>query len=102
MSASPVTTEEFAAHIARTQAIVSAKRNNYSVGFTVGPRYFRVFTTLTTSATGGRDAHHFVDRATGDILKADSWKAPSPIVRGNIRQDNLEAAITCYGARYAR
>jgi hypothetical protein len=97
-----VTPEEIAAHIIRTQAIVSAKLNNHKVDFTTGPRYFRVFTTLTTSSTGGRDAHHFVDRATGDILKADSWKAPSPIVRGNIRQPTLEAAITCYGARYAR
>lgn len=41
-----------------------------------GPRYIRV--------VRGDIAHCFVDKATGDVLKADGWQRPVKGARGNI------------------
>lgn len=48
--------------------------------------------------------HCFIDLATGNILKAASWKVPANGVRGNIFDDNygIGTAVTEYGAAYFR
>ena len=42
----------------------------------------------------------FVDKATGDILKADGWKRPAKHARGNIFVDAGKSAITPWGVHY--
>jgi len=58
---------------------------------TPGQKYVRIyFTTHTDKDTGkrrGASAHAFVDIATGDLLKAASWKAPAKGARGNLVTD---------------
>lgn len=50
--------------------------------FQEGGRYIRVVRNDGTS----RSAHSFIDKATGDIYKAASYKAPAKGVRGNIHR----------------
>jgi hypothetical protein len=52
----------------------------------------------------GSRVHTFVELATGNILKAASWKAPAKNgVRGSIWADDLgESVIDWHGAKYLR
>lgn len=55
-----------------------------------GRKYIRI--------TRDRSAHCFVERATGLIWKAASWKAPAlNFPRGNIRERNFAGAQGVYG-----
>jgi Protein of unknown function (DUF5661) len=63
-------------HDAQNQA-----KGTYDIGIERGRRYVRVF---KTDKQGGRSAYGFVDRLTGDVLKAASWKSPAKGPRGNI------------------
>lgn len=63
-----------------------------------GVKYVRVVRKETFGA--GRSVYCFVEKSTGDILKAASWKAPALGVRGNIYADNPIAGVTPYGAVY--
>jgi hypothetical protein len=47
-----------------------------------------------------RSVYCFVDKATGDILKADGWKRPAKHARGSIYIDAGKSAITPYGVHY--
>jgi hypothetical protein len=68
-----------------------------TVGTDVGRRYVRVFTKDLNS----RSAFCFVDRNTGDILKAAGWKVPAKHARGNIfSEDGGIGGVTVYGAKY--
>jgi len=50
-----------------------------------------------------RSVHTFIDKATGDILKAAGWKAPAPNgKRGNIYDVNYPKCINWHGAEYLR
>jgi hypothetical protein len=59
-----------------------------------GRKFVRiVMTTHTDRDTGNRrgaSVHAFVDLATGDLLKAASWKVPAKGPRGNILTDQEE------------
>ena len=49
--------------------------------------------------------HCFIDLATGDVLKAASWKAPAKHSRGNIFTDencSVGVGVGLYGANYLR
>jgi hypothetical protein len=61
-----------------------------------GPKYARIVRNETAS----RAVFCFVDLATGTILKAAGWKAPTKQNRGNIA--NGAADVTPYGAQYLR
>lgn len=66
-----------------------------------GRRYIRL--VLVAEGISTRSAWGFVDKETGDVLKAASWKAPAKGSRGNIfKEDNGAEAITAYGIRYLR
>lgn len=62
----------------------------------IGPKYIRI----VKEEPGSRSVYCFLDRQTGDILKADGWKRPAKHARGNIR--NGAAGTTIYGASYLR
>jgi hypothetical protein len=51
---------------------------------------------------GRRSVFCFIDRKTGDVLKAAGWKAPAKGVRGNILnpETNGLERITPYGTEY--
>ncbi len=53
-----------------------------SLSVEVGPRFVRV--VRTTGNSGDRSVDSFVDRRTGDVRKAASWKAPAPRVTGSV------------------
>lgn len=56
-----------------------------------GRRYDRIVSVLSN---GQRTAHAFVDRTTGDVLKAAGWSRPAPGVRGNVATaEGLEALV---------
>lgn len=58
---------------------------------------------IISESYGQRSVYCFVEIATGNILKAASWKAPAKGVRGSIYAEDCGLkAITEYGAVYAR
>lgn len=63
-----------------------------------GRKYARVYTVDSRGAKGG--VYCFVDRKTGDILKAASWKAPAKHARGNIYAADPLKGVGQYGAAY--
>ena len=69
------TTPEILAFVAGVLALNQAKvSKNAVITVDVNPKYLRIIRTDGTS----RSVHCFIDRQTGDILKAASWKAPAP------------------------
>jgi hypothetical protein len=45
---------------------------------------------------GSRSVYCFVEKATGNILKAAGWKAPAKGARGNIYKPESYAGADCY------
>jgi 23S rRNA A2030 N6-methylase RlmJ len=66
-----------------------------------GPKKVRII--KQDKIGNGRTVHTFIDKATGDILKAAGWKAPAPNgKRGNIYDADFSKCITQFGAEYLR
>lgn len=62
-----------------------------------GVKYIKI----TSTGTGSVEA--FVDKTTGDVLKAASWRAPAKHARGNIFDiRNGMGMMTPYGPAYLR
>jgi hypothetical protein len=61
----------------------------------VGRKYFK----LVAVHPEGRSVHSFVDRVTGDVLKAATWAAPAKGARFNVVTglDALLAVVEPYG-----
>lgn len=56
--------------------------DKFGVEFEEGSKYVKI---IKISAGGSRSVHSFVEKSTGDILKAASWKAPARnFTRGNV------------------
>lgn len=69
------------------------------VDFTEGRVNWKIISTVY----GSRSVHSFVNRATGDVLKAASWNAPAKHARGNIlNADFGRSALSDYGIKYLR
>jgi hypothetical protein len=57
-------------------------KNDFGVEFAEGSKYVKI---VSVSAGGSRSVHSFVEKSTGDILKAASWAAPARnFTRGNV------------------
>jgi hypothetical protein len=64
-----------------------------------GKKYVKIIVTAQSGMS--RSVWAFIDKATGDILKPASWKAPAKHARGNIfDQDNGTRSVTAYGPGY--
>jgi hypothetical protein len=64
-----------------------------------GKRFVKV--VRSDEGQSGRSVHCFIDIATGDVLKASSWKAPAKGARGSIY--TLDSpGVNHYGGLYAR
>lgn len=59
-----------------TDAMKGVKGKHEKFSFSQGKRFIKVIR--------GDSVHCFIDRDTGDVLKAASWKAPAKHARGNI------------------
>lgn len=67
-----------------------------------GRRYIRV-DRVEQDGRGSRSIHVFIDKKTGDILKAATYKAPAKHARGNIFDASWGLSeVTPYGANYLR
>ena len=56
--------------------------NKFAVEFAEGSKYVKI---ISISAGGSRSVHSFVEKSTGNILKAASWAAPARnFTRGNV------------------
>jgi hypothetical protein len=69
--------------------------------FEAGPRYIRV---VREEGPTSRSVYCFIDRTTGDVLKAGGWKSPAKNpIRGNIfAADNGLNCTSHYGLLYLR
>ena len=66
---------------------------------TRGRKYIRIVRT-SDGGEGQRSVFCFIERATGNVLKAASWKAPAKHARGTIYGDASGYGVTPYGANY--
>jgi hypothetical protein len=68
-----------------------------------GPKFWKIICFESARSESG-SAYCFVEKATGNILKSASWKAPAKGVRGNISDPNYGwgKAVGLYGAAYLR
>ena len=58
---------------------------------------------ITRNGPAERSAFCFVDKGSGDVLKAASWMSPAKGARSNIWDDDLgRSGITAYGGRYLK
>ena len=64
-----------------------------------GSKYIRV---VKGSKDSGRSVYCFIEKATGDILKAASWKAPAKTARGNIYNENVLKGCNPHGVDYLK
>lgn len=85
----------------------NAYKTHYSVEH--GKRYAKIVATSADLKTGepnpdaGRSVHSFIDKTNGNVLKANSWKAPHPIPRGNIgNADHGLNGVGVHGANYLK
>lgn len=63
-----------------------------------GRRYIRI---VKADADGtSRSVHSFLDKTTGNILKAESWKKPAKHARGNLLVEGWEGSFGPHGANY--
>ena len=99
--------EQLTKFVATAQQIINDHNTlyEYTAGQTLsiggGTKYVKI---IRTDGSGiGHSVHCFVERSTGNILKAASWRAPAKHSRGNIYDaDNGASAMSAYGANYLR
>ena len=65
-----------------------------------GKKYLRVVCDATGDNHGQVSVYCFVEKSTGDILKADGWKRPAKHACGNIYDNAGKGAITPWGVHY--
>ena len=66
--------------------------------FTIDPKGRKFVRIVRSDDSGSKSVHSFVERATGDVLKAAGWKAPAKHARGNIwAEDTGRGAIDSSG-----
>ena len=63
-----------------------------------GKKYLRI--VKRDHGSPGGSVFCFVEKETGNVFKAESWKRPAPGIRGHISQ-SAETSCTVYGAKYA-
>jgi hypothetical protein len=90
--------------VTRCQALVDASYGAGKQILTIDPgakKYARIVTKRAGESRGS--VYCFVDLASGDVLKAASFKAPAKGARGNIlAEDGGMSRMTAYGAGYNR
>lgn len=52
--------------------------------FTVDPRGVKYLRIWCNDSSASRSAYAFIEKSTGNVLKAESWKKPAKHARGNI------------------
>jgi hypothetical protein len=84
----------------RAQSIVNKGRIDKTVRLgidTKGKKYLRIVEKNEWETYGS--VFCFVDKASGDVLKAAGWKTPAKHARGNIYKVGQEG-VGAYGAHY--
>lgn len=64
-------------------------------------KYIRVVMCLKIDPHQQRSVFCFIEKATGNVLKAGTWKAPAKHARGNIYEIGKEG-VGEYGAHYLK
>lgn len=75
---------------------------NREVGYSLDIENGRKYVKLVSNRNGSRSVWCFVNKETGDILKAASWNAPAKHARGNIKQPASYANYAWTGPHYLR
>ncbi len=68
-----------------------ANFNHYRFSIETGKKYLKI---VSVSYGDNKSVHAFVDKNTGDLYKASSWKAPAKGVRFNLMND--DSRNLCY------
>ena len=86
------------------QDFQSKHKSDYKFYIESGRKYHKI---IMETEAGSRSVHAFVDKKTGDVFKAASFKAPAKIVRYNLleiasREQCFERADWAGGYLYIR
>ena len=68
----------------------------------VGPKYVRIVRQeqhRESAVVTGRSVYCFINRETGDVLKAAGWKGPAKGVRGNLIAVDMFDGCDAYGPK---
>ena len=68
---------------------LSQKFPDYEYYVEAGVKFDKIVQRTTKYEGGQRSVHAFVERATGDLIKAAGWKAPAKIKTGWATKFNL-------------
>ena len=69
----------------------NGKDSGYKFYIESGRKYHKL---IMETESGSRSVHAFVDKKTGEVYKAASWKAPAKIVRYNLL--SIESREKCF------
>lgn len=70
-----------------------------------GPRYVKVYTSekAEDGTVHSCSVHSFIDQASGNVLKPDSWRNPAKHARGNIFDTDFGLSrVNHHGPEYLR
>lgn len=73
-----------------------------TVGYTLEVETGRKYVKLVSNRSGSRSVWCFVEKETGDILKAASWKAPAKHSRGNVKDKTSYSSYPWTGPHYLK
>lgn len=95
------TREEIQAWADEITKKINASRHGCRRGEKLTVQFGKRYAKIVSNAYG-TSVYCFVEIETGNILKAESWKAPAKHARGNIADKNggWKTAVNEYGARY--
>lgn len=84
------------AFVSGLQAIIDEEYHGRKiVSYDTGRRYVKIVSTLNGDQ---RNSYCFIDKETGQVLKAASWSSPSKTCIGNINTNNNGLSrCTAYG-----
>lgn len=81
---------------------IMAGRRSVSVSWEEGLRYHRIWAVSDMGDWQSRSCYAFIDKATGDVYRPATWRAPAKHVRGNITVRNTAEYCGPYGVAYLR
>lgn len=102
-TASPLSfTDAMAAFVAKINAVHAEQNAKMAANFPEG--YYEPivleagskFIRVVHGSKGSHSVYCFVEKATGNILKAAGWKAPAKGARGSIYKPESYAGADCY------
>lgn len=85
----------------KCQELVSSQKPDCVLSIIEGSKFYKIVESRNNGKS--QSVFAFVDKASGDVLKAASFRSPAKHARGNINDDsNGMSRMTIYGPEYLK